>query len=546
MYLGFDLSTQSCKCLVMHAHLAVLGESRVHFDSDLPRYKTADGVHRHAGGRVTTPVRLWIEAIELAVERLRAQGCPFDRVVAISGSGQQHGSVYWSKAGVEALAKMDGSSGSSLVKQLEGAFALDDSPIWMDTSTTESCKELTKRLGGPLEVAKRTGSLATERFSGHFFRRFVAEKGFDNLGGLSLVSSLGASLLVGKVVPIDISDAAGTNLMDIQAKRWDPDLLDFVAPGKVNELRAVLAEPVDSWTKCGKVHPYWIHKYGFSPDCNVVVWSGDNPCAVVGNGLVAEGDLTISLGTSDTALAVIPRLPKEPQPFGHLFPHPILKDCYWSMLCYANGDVTRRRVRDSVLSATDASWDEFSKLLKEAPAGNDGNVGMFFTNDEITPPVNTGADVRGSMAAGPEAKLQRVASFPDAKTEARAVIEMRALAVKTHLDRLMPDQASAGRSQLLLTGGASNNKDILQVFADAFQRTVCCMDVSEGAAFGAAVRALHATNPSACRDLRNKLQGLRAVRAQPSKDPRVIEAYRRAAKAYAQLEAEVVSERGRL
>ena len=37
--------------------------------------------------------------------------------------------------------------------------------------------------------------------------------------------------------------------------------------------------------------------------------SGDNPCAIVGLGLLAVGDIAVSLGTSDTCLAVLPGLP---------------------------------------------------------------------------------------------------------------------------------------------------------------------------------------------------------------------------------------------
>ena len=50
-------------------------------------------------------------------KRLQEAGFPFDRVVAISGSGQQHGSVYWRKGAEEFLKTLD--PASTLTEQLQ-------------------------------------------------------------------------------------------------------------------------------------------------------------------------------------------------------------------------------------------------------------------------------------------------------------------------------------------------------------------------------------------------------------------------------------------
>lgn len=540
LYLGFDVSTQSCKALVMDRELAVVGISRVQYDTDLPHHSTVAGCHRGEGGRVTSPTRMWVEAMELALDRLKEQGCPFSRVCAISGSGQQHGSVYWSHAGVKALQGLD-PTGASAAEQLRNAFVTESSPIWMDTSTTASCRELTELAGGALGVAAWTGSTAQERFTGHHFRRFAVEHGLADVGALSLVSSLGASLLVGDVVAVDISDAAGMNLMDIRTKRWHEELLHFVAPGQVAALRAALAEPQDSWNVCGRVHSFWVQRYGFSAGCKVVAWSGDNACAVVGNGLVREGDVAISLGTSDTALSVLPQLPEAPLPFGHLFPHPTLEGAYWSMLCYTNGDVTRRRVRDEFFASSPDDWSAFSEALRATPPGNGGCVGLYFTTDEITPAISNGPDFRGEDVL--DGKWRSLDSLDDPQR-----IEMRALAIKNHLEKLMPGLLTRTGDEaphLVLTGGAASNLDILQVFADVFQRPVRCLASTEGAAFGAAVRALHAAEPEVAQGIGERLRSLSTVHALPRSDlpPSV---YQRTAQAFAALEAKAVRERGRL
>lgn len=82
-------------------------EFLVSFDSDLPAFRTTGGVHRAVDGNpqtVTSPPTLWLSALDKLLANMKAAKFPFEHVVAISGSGQQHGSVFW-KTGAEAILK---------------------------------------------------------------------------------------------------------------------------------------------------------------------------------------------------------------------------------------------------------------------------------------------------------------------------------------------------------------------------------------------------------------------------------------------------------
>ena len=83
---------------------------------------------------------MWVEAFDLILQKLSNANFDFAKVIAVSGSGQQHGSVYWSKGSSEVLRSLD--SKRSLKEQLENAFSVKESPIWMDSSTTLQCKEI--------------------------------------------------------------------------------------------------------------------------------------------------------------------------------------------------------------------------------------------------------------------------------------------------------------------------------------------------------------------------------------------------------------------
>ena len=51
--------------------------------------------------------------------------------------------------------------------QVAPFFSLLDSPLWMDSSTTEECRALEDVVGGPVALAEITGSRAYERFTGN-------------------------------------------------------------------------------------------------------------------------------------------------------------------------------------------------------------------------------------------------------------------------------------------------------------------------------------------------------------------------------------------
>lgn len=466
VYLGFDASTQSLTAALIEVegdHRIVIDEWALDYDG-LSSYGTQHGVLRDADPAVVAaPPLMWVDALDRVIARL-ATAWPREmaRLAAVSGSAQQHGSVYFNEHGLRRLADFD--PGTVLPAQLTDAFARACSPVWMDSSTTEECREIERAVGGAEVLAGRTGSHAFERFTGPQIRAFFKRdpSGYANTKRIHLVSSFHASLLAGMDAPIDYGDGSGTNLMELSTRAWWPTACDATAP----DLQSKLPRLVSSWTVAGTLAPYWRTRYRL-PAARVIAWSGDNPCSLIGSGLVREGRLAISLGTSDTVCGFM-RHPRRDTDVGYVSASPTGE--FMGTTVFKNASLARERLRD----AFGLDWAGVSAALRAAPPGNGGAMMLPWFDPEITPHVT----VPG---------VRRIGLDPDdGPANLRALVEAQMMAMANHTRWMAADP-----SRLVATGGAAANREILQIMADVFDAEVIRSRAGNAASLGAALRAFH-------------------------------------------------------
>ena len=480
-YLGLDSSTQSLTAvLIDFQERSLLHRASVHFDSELPAWGTEAGQLPNPDPTVGhAPPLLWLDALERVFELLVEHGAPLDQLAGVSVSGQQHGSVYLNHEAATILGAL--SPDRALSDQLRPALSRPIAPIWTDSSTSEQCAQIRQALGGIEACTRLTGSDIFERFTGPQIRKFAQQEpdAYSRTASIALVSSFMTSVLSGTVAPIDWGDGSGMNLMDLTRKCFSDAALEATAPDLARRLPG-LAPP---WQVVGTVAPWLSRRFGVAGGCRVVVGSGDNPCSMIGNGLIENGQAAISFGTSDTYFQLGPHIdgrserskasiPIDPSGAGHVFLAPTGSPM--ALLCFRNGSLARERVRDHFA----LDWQSFSELATSRPPAQSGFFLPWF-EPEIIP-----RGVSGPRSIG-RLDWQDI-SQESAARHCRAILETQLLSMRCHSGFL-----GERPERLRITGGASQNEVLLQLSADVFQAEVETVETPDSAALGAALRAAH-------------------------------------------------------
>lgn len=574
LFLGFDLSTQQLKGIIVKSDLKLVHEAKVDFDADLGKYGINKGVLTNpAEGEVFSPVAMFLEAIELVLQRLKDVGADFSRVKGLSGAGMQHGTVFWSKDAEALLGGLD--AGKTLLEQLGSgvkgesgpAFSHPFSPNWQDASTQKQCEAFDKTLADPVNLAEVTGSSAHHRFSGPQILRFRTKypEAYKATSRISLVSSFFASIFLGKVAPMDSSDVCGANLWDIKNGRWQEDLL-ALAGGKdgVEDLRSKLGYvEKDGGAIFGSISPYFVKRFNFPSSCAIIPFTGDNPATILALPL-RSSDAIVSLGTSTTFLMSTPEL--KPDPSYHFMNHPTTPGLYMFMLCYKNGGLAREHIRDAINTASSnpsKTWDIFNEtatktpvLGQENPTKDPMRLGLYFPRPEIVPNVQAGTwrFLYQNDTLTPISTSSNNKEWPIPHADARAILESQFLSLRLRSQNLVEPQGALPPQprRIYMVGGGAVNPAIAELAGDVLGGAdgVYKLDIGGNAcALGAAYKAAWGVERKAGEKFEDFLEGrwdedLFVKRICGGYKKGVWERYGEALKGFRELEERVVKEFG--
>ncbi len=476
--LGIDIGTSGTKTLVCDYKGKVLATAMSAHDLYSPK----------PGWSEQDP-RQWWEATRKATRAVvKKAKIKADQVSAIGLSGQMHGSVFLGDGGV----------GGEEVP-------LRPALLWNDQRTGKQCVEIEKKAGGRKKLIGMVGNPALTGFTAPkiLWVRENEPKVYGKTKHILLPKDYIRYCMTGEFAT-EVGDASGTLLLDVKKRKYNTKLLSLLGID-----RALLADCSESHVVTGQLHAAGAKALGLKVGVPVVGGSGDQPAGAVGNGIVASGIVSATLGTSGVMFAHADEPTYDPMGRVHTMCSAVEgKWCVFGCMLSAGGSFQwfRNHMAEAeVIAAKKKKVDPYTLLVEEASKAEAGCEGLYFL------PYLTGErcpypdpDARGGWI-GLTARHNRSAMI-------RSVMEGVTYGMNDALS-IMREMKITTKT-VRLSGGGARSKFWRQMQADIYNTPVATINSDEGPAYGVAILAGVGTGvwkdvPQACKAAIHEVERLK-------------------------------------
>lgn len=440
--LGIDIGTSGCKALVIGTDGAVIAGETATYPLSQPR-----------PGWTEQDPALWIEGARKAVAGALGKAGSVE-ILCVGLSGQMHG-----------LTPLDA-----------GHRVLRPAILWNDQRNGAECAEITETAGGLEALLAITNNRMLVGYTGGkilWMRRHEPEL-FRQLAMVLNPKDYLRLVMTGEVAS-EVSDASGTGLFDVRARRWATELSEMVGidPG--------LLPPVfESREVTGRISAECAELFGLPEGVPVAGGGGDSVIQTIGSGVIAPGELQTTIGTAGILAAALDAPRENPDGRLQVFCN-VVPDKWHCMGVSLNAGGAMAWFRDVVCGAASGEAPSFDVIAGEAGKSRAGARGLIFLpylNGERCPHPDPAA--RGAFI-GLTARHNR-------GDMARSVMEGVVHAFGD-MHALMRTMGIEGRI-VKASGGGARSPLWRQMQADFFGCDVVTTDgAAEGAAFGAALVA---------------------------------------------------------
>ncbi|MFH1739071.1 MAG: xylulokinase [bacterium] len=412
----------------------------------------------------------------------------------------------WWKATVKTLKKCLGDIKSGEVKgiglsgQMHGSVFLDKDKnvvrpaiLWNDSRTAEECAEI-NRVVGEKRFFELAGNPPLTGFTAPkaVWLKNKEPQNFEKTATLLLPKDYVRYRLTGELAA-EVSDGAGTVLFDVRKRTWCPEILD--ALGIPQSWMPPLYESTDV---CGKITQSVAAETGLEAGTPVVGGGADNTCGATGTGVVIEGRVLSSLGTSGVVFAPSKEGRVDPQGRAHTFCHSVPHVWYLMGVVLSAGmslrwyrDVVAGDERQAAEKQNVDPYDILTQLADKAPIGSEGLIFLPYLTGERTPhkdPHARGGYIGLTIRHGREHLI-------------RSLLEGVTFAMRDSLE--IDRELNVAVDEIRATGGGAKSAFWRQLQADIYGAEICIINSDEGPALGAAIMGgvgagLWGSIPEAC------------------------------------------------
>ena len=272
----------------------------------------------------------------------------------------------------------------------------------------------------------------------------------------------------------DVADAASTLLFDINSRNWSEEIINKL------DLKPSLFPPIfESAHIIGSISSSVQRELDISGEALVIAGAGDQHCAALGNGIINEGEVLITIGTGGQVFTAIQKPIVDSQLRIHTFCHAVPQT--WHLLgASLCAGLSLSWFKKSILDNNHYTFD-YSSLDEEATRGIAGTNGLVFLPyliGERTPH-------RDSLARGAFINLHLTHQRGDM---VRAIMEGVSMAIKDSVS-IFEELGIQGKKFIFAGGGA---KSLLWrlILSSFLEHPLQSTKVKEEAATGAAILAM--------------------------------------------------------
>ena len=377
-------------------------------------------------------------------------------------------------------------AGLGLTGQMHGMVALDDKGqvlrrciMWNDQRTGEQCAQIMRTVG-PERFLALTGNVALPGFTAPkiLWVRQNEPEVYARIAQVLLPKDYIRYRLTGEYAT-EVSDASGTVLFDVAHRRWSAEVL-----AALDIPEAWMPPSYESPAVTGAISAAAAQATGLREGLPVVGGGGDQAAQAVGSGIVEAGVVSVTVGTSGVVFASTDEMKLDPQARLHSFCHAVPGRWHvMGVILSAGGSL--RWLRDTVAGPERevgrlAGLDPYEVMIAEAAQVAPGCEGLLFLpylTGERTPYPDPNA--RGAFVG--------LTLRHDKGALVRAVLEGVAYGLRDSLELLrglkIPIQ------QVRVSGGGARSALWRQIMADIFGAELVTINITEGAAYGAALLA---------------------------------------------------------
>ena len=445
--LGVDIGTSACKAVLVDDSGAVRGVESASYPLSMPRENWSEQ-NPHD----------WVSGARRAVAGLM-RGAGRAEVSGIGLSGQMHG-----------LTALDA-----------GHRVLRPAILWNDSRTTAECEEITAAAGGLDGLLKLTNNPMLTGYTGGkiLWMRNNEPALYEKLAHALNPKDYLRLALTGEIAT-EVSDASGTGLFDVAARKWCRALLD-----KTGIDAAILPVCHESQTVSAQVSRSGAALFGLDAGIPVVGGGGDAVIQTLGSGVASPGALQTTIGTA--GIVATPLAAPVENPGGRLQIFCNLSPDSWHCMgvsLNAGGALSwlRALLAGAASGGGAPGFDELIAKAEQVPAGSDGLLFLPYLMGERCPWPNP--DARGAFVG--------LHAGHDDRHLVRSLLEGVVFALRD-MHMLMAGIGISGAGEVTrvtASGGGSAASLWNQIQADVFETEVVTVrGAAEGGAYGAALLA---------------------------------------------------------